>query len=353
VKERDYFPFQYVLEDLKGKCGVYQIRNIVNDYVYIGSSNNIKYRLETHFKDLEHNKHLNHHLQHAYNKYGKENFIFEIVEFCSLSEQFKTEQYWLDRFFGKTNCYNLNPFASKPPSNKGKKIIFSEEHRKNISKAQKERYKNPEVRKRMSELRKGKNLGADHVNSKAVVCLETGIEYGSIMEAVRNTPCNKDAISNCCKGIGKNSCGLHWKFKDDYLKMTKTEIEDTIFINTIGKQVVCLETGKKYARVIDAASDTGIIRDSIIDCCEHRLNETFGTHWVYYSEYINLTTSDIQLILNKHSIAFSRCICVETGEIFAKISEAARKMNLSQSKISLVCSGKRKSTGGYHFKYVD
>jgi len=45
--------------------------------------------------------------------------------------------------------------------------------------------------------------------------------------------------------------------------------------------------------------------------------------------------------------------CVETGEIFETQREAATKMGLSQSKISLCCQGKRNHTGGYRWKYAD
>ena len=47
-------------------------------------------------------------------------------------------------------------------------------------------------------------------------------------------------------------------------------------------------------------------------------------------------------------------ICVETGEIFESASEAARKIpKTSQSKICMVCQGKRKTCGGYHWEYVE
>ena len=47
-----------------------------------------------------------------------------------------------------------------------------------------------------------------------------------------------------------------------------------------------------------------------------------------------------------------KVICVETGQIFRTITEAAEKMNLNYARISDVCRGKRKTTGGYHFEYV-
>jgi len=63
--------------------GIYKIENIINKKCYYGSSKNIEKRWSCHKNDLNKNKHDNSYLQRAWNKYGKENFIFEIVELCS------------------------------------------------------------------------------------------------------------------------------------------------------------------------------------------------------------------------------------------------------------------------------
>ena len=45
--------------------------------------------------------------------------------------------------------------------------------------------------------------------------------------------------------------------------------------------------------------------------------------------------------------------CIETGEIFDSFADAARKTGLNRTKIVSCCTGKRKKTGGLHFKYAD
>ena len=42
--------------------------------------------------------------------------------------------------------------------------------------------------------------------------------------------------------------------------------------------------------------------------------------------------------------------CIETGEIFTSISDAGREK--SAKKITEVCRGSRKTSGGYHWEYV-
>lgn len=44
-------------------------------------------------------------------------------------------------------------------------------------------------------------------------------------------------------------------------------------------------------------------------------------------------------------------ICLETNKVYRSAREAAKDLNLQYSKISNVCTGKRKSTGGYTFKF--
>lgn len=88
--------------------GVYTITNTLNGKMYVGSSSaSIKKRWSTHISTLNSNTHHNQHLQHAWNKYGKEVFIFEILvtslpEYC-LSE----EQYWLNILNTKILGYNI------------------------------------------------------------------------------------------------------------------------------------------------------------------------------------------------------------------------------------------------------
>lgn len=77
--------------------GIYKIINRVNEKYYVGSSENIKVRWSKHKTCLKYNRHWNSKLQNAWNKYGKENFEFVIVENQIPSAQLlETEQKYLD-----------------------------------------------------------------------------------------------------------------------------------------------------------------------------------------------------------------------------------------------------------------
>ena len=56
---------------------------------------------------------------------------------------------------------------------------------------------------------------------------------------------------------------------------------------------------------------------------------------------------------NIHHKEFRKVRCIETGEIFDNIQQASEKLGIIHQNISRVCNGKRKSTHGLHFEYVD
>jgi group I intron endonuclease len=137
---------------MKYQSGIYGIRNLVNDKVYIGSATNFNIRKSSHFSDLKSGKHFSKHLQSSFNKYGKENFVFEIL--CYAEKDRNYLLYLEDKFifyFDATNSergYNLRKIAS---SNLG--IKFSDEIKQKYS-ISKMGNKNPNFGKKFSEERK-------------------------------------------------------------------------------------------------------------------------------------------------------------------------------------------------------
>ena len=105
---------------LDKNCGIYLILNKANGKGYVGQSKNIKQRWVKHKSDLNRKTHSNQHLQRAWNKYGKENFDFLILEYCSQNLLLQSEAFWVIFLDTKNNGYNLIDGGIATP------ILFSE-----------------------------------------------------------------------------------------------------------------------------------------------------------------------------------------------------------------------------------
>lgn len=88
--------------------GIYKIRNIVNNKVYIGSAVDIKKRWRDHKWYLKENKHHNSHPQASYNKYGLEIFEFLIELKCSINDLLTEEKKLIDYYNAKNSKYGYN-----------------------------------------------------------------------------------------------------------------------------------------------------------------------------------------------------------------------------------------------------
>ena len=93
------------------KSGIYQIRNINNGKVYIGSAKRFKQRATEHIRSLLKGTHHNKHLQGAFNLEGTDAFIFEVLEVVEgeQSDRLFVEQSRLDMFADRwEECYNFD-----------------------------------------------------------------------------------------------------------------------------------------------------------------------------------------------------------------------------------------------------
>ena len=97
-----------ITQDLAKKSGIYMLINKINGKRYIGSSKNLRARLWEHRSLLRHNKHINQHLQNAWNKYGEINFEYSIIEFCNENIRYEREQFYVDTIKPEYNISTVN-----------------------------------------------------------------------------------------------------------------------------------------------------------------------------------------------------------------------------------------------------
>lgn len=117
------------------------------------------------------------------------------------------------------------------------------------------------------------------------------------------------------------------------------------------KQIICIETKVIYESISEAARQTGISRENIKTALNGKRLSAGGYHWALVDDQEKI--SELSALAGKYKAAKRSVICIETGFVFESISEAARRVNVGQSGISNVLSGKCKTAGGYHWKYLE
>lgn len=148
--------------------GIYKITNKTTSKIYIGSSTNVETRFYGHKLLLKNGTHSNGFLQNAWNKYGSEDFIFEIVEEVEDSRQlFPREQYYMDLYsaYRREFGYNLAICADSPTRG----TVFTYEHRQKLSKSKLGTKRPIEVRLKIAEYRTGQKHRAESIQKMKIV----------------------------------------------------------------------------------------------------------------------------------------------------------------------------------------
>ena len=172
--------------------GIYRIQNTVNGKFYIGSSVNIRWRAQKHVSHLRRGIHHNAYLQAAFNKYGEQAFLVDMIESCERSEVLIREQVYLDKL---NPHYNICKFAANTlgyqhtTESKSKMSIANKGNQRNLgnvhtadakrrmSEAASKRTASPETRAKIAlavmgnKSNTGRKLPADHVAKVAAASL--------------------------------------------------------------------------------------------------------------------------------------------------------------------------------------
>lgn len=223
--------------------GIYKIVNTINGKIYIGStfcSGGFKRRWTVHKSGLNTGKHPNRHLQSAWNKYGKNVFLFVVVEEIINSDILLEREQWYMDFYDSYNDkkgYNISKHSSAPMLNRK----HSDESKKKIGKASKgnkyslgrkasdetrklmsiaKRNESKETRKKRSNSLMGNknSLGVVSINIRPIyqLDLENNIIklWVSITSAGNKLELQIPNIIKVCKGE-RNTCGgFKWKYKN-------------------------------------------------------------------------------------------------------------------------------------------
>lgn len=270
----------------KGKSGIYKITNIVNSKVYIGQSIDLWTRInEGHLQKLKKQKSHNKYLQRAWNKYGENNFIFEIIEYAEIDRLDEIETNWINKCKShiKEYGYNLIPQGG---SNRG--YVQSEETKMKISDANRGEMNSFYGKSHTEE---NKSL-LSNLRSIPIVQLTTDgeliKEWKSRKVAAEFFGIAPNAIGTVLTGKTTTSRGFVWMYKKDYEQNGYNKEEH--FNKDKGKKpVVQLDMSgnyiKEYISMNHARKATGAT--NIHQVCYGRLKSSGGFKWILKENYIN------------------------------------------------------------------
>lgn len=199
-------------------CGIYCIKNLINNKSYVGQSIDINSRW-TREKNMlcKDEPAWNLHLQNAWKKYGKENFDFYILEECSADDLDEREIFWIASLDSFNNGYNntIGGGGTKGFVAWNKNLKLSSDYRLKLSESHKGYQHTEEQKRKISEKTSGKNnphygkVGFASSRGSVVYCITLNRFFGSAEDAARTlsneniAKPNPHSILNCCKNIPK------------------------------------------------------------------------------------------------------------------------------------------------------
>ena len=175
---------------------IYMIVNICNDKYYIGSAVDVRNRVTYHLSRLNRNLHHNGHLQGAWNLYGKEAFVYLILEKTNRESLELKEQEWIDKLNANNPAigYNIRKIAN---SNQGHK--WSEEAKLNLSNIKKGKPRSEETKEKLRQANLGKTQSAETAQKRSVAMkgrTYTAEHKASMSASMKGLKRSKEARAN-------------------------------------------------------------------------------------------------------------------------------------------------------------
>ena len=295
----------------KEPAGVYAIINLVNGKFYIGSSIGMNTRWWNHLVDLRNGTHENTHLQNSFNKYGEENFIFQIIEEVNFDESDKVasvklvrkvEQIYLDYYqpFNKEIGYNLNKKA-----NGGKR----------------------------------QNTFEDIANGKAVFTLE---QFNKAIDLLCNTTKSFGEISQET-GITKSTIkGFFYKtVMPDFMKS----------FNFLPRT-----KSKKLENIIQDQNKLQEFKELVISSSRQKiLRSKYDCDNITLKNWCNILGLDVTIELEsdytEQKTVYQYDLLGNLINTYKSVREAAKKLNFNADAIRAACAGRQKIANGYFWLY--
>lgn len=287
---------------------IYKVTNLINNKVYIGQTNNFEKRKREHLTDTR----TSHQpFKRALNKYGEENFKWEIIDEVSTKQQAdEKEKYYINSLNSKIpNGYNM--------ANGGK--------------------------------------GQTNWNLRKIVMLDLEgnllKKYDTITECEIETKLDHSRISACCKGKSKRYKNYMFMYLEDYeekgstkyIKPESARKKAIVQYDLRGNKI------REYESVTQASKINNVCRDNISSCLIGKYKSSGGYIWKYKGEKPPRKYAIRGVMVDQYT---------EDGKFlnrFQNCREAERELGLKKNAYKVILKNldkKDKVTYGYKWKRV-
>ena len=194
-------------------------------------------------------------------------------------------------------------------------------------------------------------------NSKAVLCIETGVVYPNARIAAEVVGTQYSSISAVCNNRNSRvlAGGFSWRFAtaEDLVNgspQTNVAPKNPSYY----KAVQCVETNDVFCSIADAARAVNRSKNTVCDACKNPNKTAGGYHWRYVEvdNTVELAEHKTTVIADSNPSNYKAVRCVETGDVFPSMAEAARWANTSRQEVRRACEKNTKTSGGYHWEYA-
>lgn len=238
------------------KCGVYAICDRSRNLAYIGSTNNLYSRINSHKNALSNGEHCNPRMQYHYNKYGESAFEVIVTKLMPLSsthsDLLKEEQLEYDRTRSRMDCFNSHHDVT----------FFKNNKKLNKERSSRMKLSWSENREKLLDI-VSKNL------EKAKIEFRRKIDSG---ELIMKSPRKGVAVSKETREKQSISAKMARKIKCNSVTIP------VIMVNSDGEET-------KYESARDALRSIGIsnhkLASNITACCNGRRKFAFKFKWRY------------------------------------------------------------------------
>lgn len=278
---------------------IYKTTNLINNKIYIG-----KHISEKASKTYKGSGKI---LKQAFKKYGKENFLCEVIATASTEDELNTlEACWIEQYNSRdpkigynivagglgTSGYRHTEEAKQKMSKAKTGRKLTEDWKRHVSEAQQGRFVSEETREKLRQA----NLGRKHTDETKEKLREAHKrnprnfteDYRRKLRESRAIAIESGRWSISDEGMEKlRESGSRPKSEEHRKHLSESRIESGVAVgakNPRAKKVYCVETDTVYSWAGEAAEVLNLSVHSIRQCCQGKVESVKGYHFTYYTE---------------------------------------------------------------------